>query len=124
MSAPNEDDVKTLRQVEALQLAKHLEAESLLRAIFGAAPTRPSLEELRAFKASWCDQHRGVIAGLPRGVCLAVNMADGTFVTAENGLAVMDKFEAKYGEHAFAWVHEVGVPLSIGLGLWSLSSGA
>ena len=55
---------------------------------------------------------------------IARNIANGNYITAPNGLAAMDVFEERFGKSAVAWVHEIGVPISLGGGLWALSSGA
>ena len=60
----------------------------------------------------------------PQVESLAVNIANGDYVTAPNGLLAMDLFEQRFGMKAVAWVHEIGVPISLGGGLWALSSGA
>jgi hypothetical protein len=81
--------------------------------------TSPQLAE---FVRTWCQQHQPVLSALPVGTVVAVNLADGSYVTAADGLTALDLFEQRYGPKAMAWVHEVGVPISIGGGLWALSS--
>ena len=51
-------------------------------------------------------------------------LTEGLFVSAPNGLLAMDLFEERFGKDAIAWVHEIGVPITLGGGLWALSSGA
>jgi hypothetical protein len=87
-------------------------------------PPRPSLQELIDFERTWSDQNRALLDSLPRGTAVAVNMTTGDYVTAPNGLKAMDLFEERFGTSVWAWVHEVGVPITIGGGLWALSSGA
>jgi hypothetical protein len=79
---------------------------------------------LKAFGEAWLGTHQTIVATLPVGTILAVNLADGRYVTAANGVAAMSQFETQFGKDAWAWVHEVGVPITLGGGLWSLSSEA
>jgi hypothetical protein len=87
-------------------------------------PPMPSVTELIDFERAWSAKNRALLDSLPRGTAVAVNMANGEYITAPNGLIAMDLFEARYGTGVWAWVHEVGVPITIGGGLWALSSGA
>jgi hypothetical protein len=82
----------------------------------------PSLADLIAFEQSWCDANIDIITAAPIGSVLAVNMADGRCVRSTSRLLAMDLFERHFGVDAIAWVHEVGVPLTGGSGLWALSS--
>ena len=84
-----------------------------------------SLDEaaLRSFGERWIGRHRAFINSLPNGTVLAVDMTSEECVSAASGLEAMDKFEAAFGGEAVAWVHEVGIPISLGGGLWQLRSG-
>ena len=87
-------------------------------------PGPSTLQEVTEFERAWSNRNGQALADMPVGTVVAVNMADGSYVTASDGLTAMDLFEERFGTEAIAWVHEVGVPISIGGGLWALSSGA
>lgn len=74
------------------------------------------------FGQAWAIEHAALLDSLPRGTVIAVNITDGQYVTADSALLAMDRFEDCFGLEAIAWVHEVGVPISVGVGLWALSS--
>ena len=91
----------------------------------------------------WLQRKNSLIRSLPSGTVIAIKIADDVvpdeiydltlhflnaprdweYVTAPNGLAAMDEFEGRFGKNAVAWVYEIGVPISLGGGLWALSSG-
>lgn len=73
---------------------------------------------------AWLHDNRPTVSALSHGTVIALNVANGKFVTGRNGLEAMDKFEAEFGTEARAWVHEVGVPITLGGGIWALSSEA
>ena len=73
--------------------------------------------------AQWEQRHQDIIARLPHGTTVAVNVADDRYVTGPSGLEAMDKFERQFGAGAVAWVFEVGVPISLGGFAWPRSSG-
>jgi hypothetical protein len=77
-----------------------------------------------AFGKSWSLANRELLDSLAVGTVVAVSFPDGAYVAAATGLVAMDAFEERFGHDALAWVFEVGVPISIGGGLWALSSGA
>lgn len=92
----------------------------------------------------WLQRKNSLIRSLPNGTVIAIKIADDVipdgiydlpllfpnaphdweYARAPNGLAAMDKFEECFGKKAIAWVYEIGVPISLGGGLWALSSGA
>jgi hypothetical protein len=84
----------------------------------------PDGSRIEEYGRRWIATHADIVASLPRGTMIAVNIDTGAFVTAPTGVEVMDKFEATFGKLAWAWVDEIGVPIRLGGGLWGLSSGA
>ena len=79
-------------------------------------------EEIAAFGSRWLAAHKAQVSAMPTGTGLAVDMSSGKYVSASNCLSAMDLFEETFGLQAIAWVHEVGVPISLGGGLWQLRS--
>lgn len=79
---------------------------------------------LAEFGKAWLARHADVVAGTAVGTVIAVRFPDGAYVTAATGLSAIDAFEERFGKDARGWMHEVGVPISLGCGLWQLSSGA
>lgn len=108
-----------------LKASSHGEEASAEHVTTDGLPRRVHLyvQSVREFGDRWLDQHRSIVASLPIGAVLAVDMDSSRHVVAVSGLAAMDLFEATFGLNAVAWVHEVGVPISLGGGLWQLRSG-
>jgi hypothetical protein len=79
-------------------------------------------DDIGRFGDNWLAKNKSLVESLKVGTVLAVNMCDGAHVTAPNGLVAMDRFEATFGREAIAWVFEVGIPISLGGGLWQLKS--
>lgn len=65
-----------------------------------------------------------LLASLPARAVVAINVATGEFVSANDSLSAMDLFEARFGSEAWAWVDHNDGPVTVGGGLWALSSGA
>lgn len=82
--------------------------------------SRIRVQDIKAFSDQWLREHRSVVDSMPDGTVLAVDMSSGDFVKASTGLAAMDTFEETFGPKAVAWVFEVGVPITLGCGLWQL----
>lgn len=77
---------------------------------------------LQAFGVRWLDENKAAVAALPVGTVIAVNMATDDFVHGSSGLTAMDRFEEAFGLGVVAWVHETGIPISLGGGLCQLRS--
>ena len=77
---------------------------------------------LREFGDRWLDENKTAIASLPVGTVVAVRMDTGDFVCGSSGLTAMDTFEETFGLGIVAWVHEIGVPITLGGGLCQLRS--
>ncbi len=80
--------------------------------------------ELMCFKELWLTRHQSVVASLPIGTCLTVDLGTGLYVTGGSRLDTSDRFDAIFGSKRSAWSHEVGVPVTLGSGLWALQSEA
>ena len=76
------------------------------------------------FGTDWQRRNKALIESMQIGTVVAVNIADGRYVTGRNGLEAMDEFERVFGLDANGWAFEVGVPITLGGGLWQLSSEA
>lgn len=83
-----------------------------------------STESLLAFSELWLARHRSIVRSLGIGTVLAVDLGSGMYVTATSTLVAMDRFEEAFSTERAAWVHEVGVPVTLGGGLWALRSEA
>jgi hypothetical protein len=80
-----------------------------------------TVRRLSRFKELWNTRHQGALASLPRGTNVIVDMATGLYVTGDN-FAAWDRFEALFGGTRQALSQEVGVPITLGGGLWALQS--
>ena len=76
-----------------------------------------------AFGATWKKQNAELIASLPRGTVIAVNIDTSDYVTGRNGLEADDEFERVYGPTAIGWVIRVGNPIRLGGLAWRHLSG-
>lgn len=57
----------------------------------------------------WLTTFERLLAGLPSGTAVVINLLTGRFVVASSRLAALDAFEARFGRHTtVAWLHEVG----------------
>jgi hypothetical protein len=77
---------------------------------------------LSRFKELWNTRHQAALASLPRGTGIAVDMATGLYVTGDDRLEASDRFEELFGSGRDALSQEVGVPITLGGGLWALQS--
>lgn len=77
---------------------------------------------LSRFKELWNTRHQAALALLPRGTGITVDMATGLYVTGDSRLEASDHFEALFGGAREALSQEVGVPITLGGGLWALQS--
>jgi hypothetical protein len=69
---------------------------------------------------AWMRTNGSIVGGLVHGTVIAVNVADGRYVTASSRVDALDAFEAEFGASAAAFIHEVGVPATVGGGFWTL----
>jgi hypothetical protein len=87
-------------------------------------PLRETFAFVMSSGQSWLAANEMLVRQLPTGTVIAIHLASGAHVLGKDGLDAMDHFVARFGKEAVAWVHEVGVPVRLGGGLWPLSSGA
>jgi hypothetical protein len=77
----------------------------------------------REIGEAWLRDNAVLIAAYFPGTVIAINTGTGEHVSASDGLAAMDLFEERFGAGAIAWVHEIGVPITVGSGYCGLYSG-
>ena len=82
------------------------------------------VERIASRGKAWVAANADALASLPRNAVVAINVATGEFVSAADSLSAMDMFEERFGKDAWAWVHHNDGPITVGGGLWALSSGA
>ncbi len=80
-----------------------------------------TVRRLSRFKELWNTRHQGALALLPRGTHVIVDMATGLYVTG-GSFEAWDRFEQLFGGARQALSQEVGVPVTLGGGLWALQS--
>ena len=89
-----------------------------------SAPSSYEKETMAAaFGATWEKQNAALIASLPRGTVVAVDIETGEHVTGRNGLEADDEFERVFGPKAIGWVIRVGNPIRLGGFAWRRLSG-
>jgi hypothetical protein len=66
----------------------------------------------------WCEDKRAEFAALKAGTVVALNVVNGSYVTAASDLEAMDRFQQTFGKGTtLAYVFEVGRPVFIGGGI-------
>ena len=83
-----------------------------------AAGAKLSPAEVCARGEAWLERSSHAMGDCPAGTVIAVDLGTGAFVKATSGLEAMDLFEETFGTDAQAWVHQIGVPISGGSGIW------
>ncbi len=83
-----------------------------------------SAADIPTLGKAWVATNAVKLASLPANAVVAINVVTGDYVSASDSLTVMDIFEARFGMDAWAWVHHNDGPITVGGGLWALSSGA
>lgn len=84
----------------------------------------PSVRDMSRFSELWLTRHEKVVHALPHGHTIVVDYATGHYVTDARALDAMDRFDALFGKGRPAWMHDIGIPITLGSGLWALSSEA
>jgi hypothetical protein len=65
----------------------------------------------------WCEDKRAESAVLQTGTVVALNVINGSYVTAASDIEAMDRFQQTFGKGTtLAYVFEVGRPVFIGGG--------
>ena len=82
------------------------------------------VERIGSLGKAWVAANADTLASLPRKAVIAINVATGEFVSASDSLTALDQFEERFGKGVTAWVHHNDGPITVGGGLWALSSGA
>jgi hypothetical protein len=66
----------------------------------------------------WCVDKRAEFAELQVGTVVALNVVNGSFVTAASDLEAMERFQQTFGKGTtLAYVFEIGRPVFIGGGI-------
>ena len=78
--------------------------------------------KLTRFKELWQTRHQAVLATMQAGTGLNVDLGTGLYVTGATRLKASDKFRELFGPERTSLAEEVGIPLTLGSGLWALQS--
>ena len=78
--------------------------------------------KLLRFKDLWQTRHQDLLARVPLGTGLVIDLGTGLYVTGKTRHEASDRFEALFGTSRTALSQEVGIPLTLGSGLWALQS--
>jgi hypothetical protein len=62
---------------------------------------------------AWVAKHAKLLSDMPSNSIFAINVVTGEYVSATDGVAVMDLFEERF-PGAFAWVHHNDGPIRVG----------
>ena len=77
---------------------------------------------LSRFKELWHTRHQSILATIPRGTGLLVDLGTGLYVTGGTRLQASDRFREIFGPERTALSEEVGIPVTLGSGWWALQS--
>ena len=78
--------------------------------------------DAQAFGEEWIRENQALLNRLPMGTVVIVCVGSGAYITAGSSLAALELFAERFGKHARGWSFEVGVPITLGGGLWQLRS--
>jgi hypothetical protein len=66
----------------------------------------------------WCEDKRAELAALKAGTVVALNVVNGSYVTAVSDIEAMDRFQQTFGKGTtLAYVFEIGRPVFVGGGI-------
>jgi hypothetical protein len=66
----------------------------------------------------WCEDKQSEFAALQVGTVVALNVVNGSYVTAVSDIEAMDRFQQTFGKGTtLAYVFEIGRPVFIGGGI-------
>ena len=80
-------------------------------------------EELRAIGRkgdAWLLAHKDLVATLPVGTVIVINVATGAYVHAASEENARAAFVDQFGERTLSFLHRVGRPTTVGGGWWAL----
>ena len=77
---------------------------------------------LSRFKELWRTRHQSAVSALARGSGLHIDLGSGLYVIGKNRLESSDRFRDVFGPTRTSLGQEVGVPVTLGSGLWALQS--
>ena len=78
---------------------------------------KPSVRDLSRFCELWLTRHENVVHALPYSSAIVVDYATGHYVAGARALDAMDRFDALFGKDRPAWVHDIGIEITLGSGL-------